>query len=150
MRILSVIVLITLLGGCTKTENGLVFGVPDYEKRDISVSQVDLEILNRANQLLSNEGVWAKDHPTACTHAVKLDLYCALEKASISVQGKYIHRQAALQEVRFAIDDHYKQRWNKHRLIDFNSNKDTHFYDVKRVIELAISAVEKKLQADKN
>lgn len=138
-----------MLGGCTKTENGLVFGIPDYEKRDIRVSQVDLDILNKAHQLLSNERVWVKEHPSDCTKTEKLDLFCALENASIDVMGKYIHRQPALQEVRFAIDDNYKSRWRKHRLIDFNSNKDTSFDDVKLVLEMAISKVKMKITHNK-
>jgi hypothetical protein len=34
-----------------------------------------------------------------------LEPFCVLEKASIGVRGKYDHRAAALQEVRFAIQD---------------------------------------------
>ena len=45
MKILFTGLLITTAAGCTQTENGLVFGVPDYEKRDIAVSQVDLDII---------------------------------------------------------------------------------------------------------
>ncbi len=145
MRKPSIIVLLAILVGCTTTENGLMFGVPDYEKRDIFVSQIDLDILNKANQLLSDERVWKKEHPSDCSKTEKLDLLCALEKASIDVMGKYIHRQPALQEVRFAVDDNYKRRWSKHRLIDFNSNKDTGFNDVKSVLEMAISTVKIKI-----
>ena len=128
MKKLAIALLVAMLCGCYKTENGIVFGLPDYEKRDIQVSQVDLDILNKASQLLSDERTWEKKHPSDCSKTEKLDLFCALEKASIDVIGKYVHRQPALQEVRFAIDDNYKSRWSKHRLIDFNSNKlaDTH------------------------
>lgn len=90
-----------------------------------------------------------KEHPSDCAKSEKLDLFCALEKASIDVMGKYIHRQPALQEVRFAIDDNYKSRWSKHRLIDFNSNKDTSFNDVKSVLEMAISTVKMKITHNK-
>jgi len=145
MKQLSMVLLIAMLSGCYNTENGLVFGIPNYEKRDIHVSQVDLDILNKADQLLSDEAVWERQHPSDCAKTEKLDLFCALEKASIDVMGIYVHRQPALQEVRFAIDDNYKGRWQKHRLIDFNSNKDTSFYDVKSVLEMATSAVEIKI-----
>ena len=145
MRKLSIFVLVATLYGCTQTENGLVFGTSDYEKRDIHVSQVDLDILNRANQLLSDEEVWNREHPSDCSKTKKLDLFCALEKASVDVMGKYVHRQPALQEVRFVIDDHYKNRWKKHRLIDFNSNKETSFKDIKSVLNMAISTVTMKI-----
>lgn len=131
--------------GVYKTENGIVLGLPDYEKRSVHVSQVDLEILNKADALLLDESIWRKESVSECSLSKKLDLYCALEKASVEVMGKYIHRQPALQEVRFAIDDNYRQRWTKHRLIDFNANKDTNFEDVKSVIEQAIMTVKGKL-----
>jgi hypothetical protein len=150
MKKLSIVLLVAMMCGCYKTENGLVFGIPGYEKRDVQVSQVDLDILNKTNQLLSDEHVWEKQHPSDCTKTEKLDLFCALEKASIDVMGKYIHRKPALQEVRFAIDDNYKNRWSKHRLIDFNSNKDTNFDDVKSVLEMAISAVKMKITHNKS
>jgi hypothetical protein len=131
--------------GVYKTENGIVLGLPDFEKRDIHVSQVDLDILTKADTLLPNESRWRKGRASNCSQSEKLDLYCALERASVEVTGKYIHRQPALQEVRFSIDDHYRDRWEKHRLIDFNFNKDTSFEDVKSVLAQAIDTVTKKL-----
>lgn len=131
--------------GVYKTENGIVLGLPDYEKRDIRVSQVDLDILTKADAFLSNESRWRKGRASNCSQPEKLDLYCALERASVEVMGKYIHRQPALQEVRFSIDDHYRDRWEKHRLMDFNSNKNTSFEDVKSVLAQAIAAVKGKL-----
>ena len=77
--------------GVYKTENGIVLGLPDYEKRDIHVSQVDLNILTKADALLSSESTWRKGGASDCAQSEKLDLYCALEKASIEVMGKYVH-----------------------------------------------------------
>jgi hypothetical protein len=131
--------------GVYKTENGIVLGLPDYEKRDIHVSQVDLDILTKADALLSSESRWKKDRISNCSQSEKLGLYCALERASMEVMGKYIHRQPAFQEVRFSIDDHYRDRWEKHRLIDFNSDKNTSFEDVKSVLAQAIATVRGKL-----
>ena len=50
-HILVVIILLTL-SGCYKAENSLTLGKPDYGKRDIQVTDVDLEILRVANALL--------------------------------------------------------------------------------------------------
>ena len=63
--------------------------------------------------------------------------------------GEYVHRQPALQEVRFAIDDNYKDRWDKHRLVDFNSHNDTNFADIKYVLNVAISTVRRKITHNK-
>ena len=131
--------------GVYKTENGIVLGLPDYEKRTIHVSQVDLEILTKADTLLSNKNRWSKARVSNCAQAKNLDLYCALQKACVAVMGKYIHRQPALQEVRFAIDDNYRERWTKHRLIDFNAAKETSFNDIKSVLAQAIATVKGKL-----
>jgi hypothetical protein len=140
------VVLLAMASGCTKTENGLVLGIPDYERRDIKVTQVDLEILNEANNLLLNEKAWKKEHPEDCNKTQELDLYCALEAASKNVTGQYVHRQPALQEVRFVIDDKFKNRWSKHRLLDFNSHKDTSFQDIRSVLNKAISIVKIKIE----
>ena len=95
---------------------------------------------------MKDESVWRKDAVRICDESVKLSLYCALEKASIEMNGKYIHRQPALQEVRFVIDDNYKNRWKVHRLADFNAHPDTSFSDVKFVIAKAIKTVKGKLR----
>ncbi|MEJ2407174.1 MAG: hypothetical protein P8171_23400 [Candidatus Thiodiazotropha sp.] len=152
-KIIYVTAVLLLLGfflifgliGVYETENGIVLGLPDYEKREIHVSQVDLDILTKANALLSGESRWRKERVSSCSQSEKLDLYCALEKASVDVMGKYIHRQPALQEVRFSIDDHYRERWKKHRLVEFNSNNYTNFRDVKSVLSQAIATVRGKL-----
>lgn len=60
--------------------------------------------------------------------------------------GKYIHRQAALQEIRFVIDDYYKGRWKVHRLADFNSHPDTTFEDINIVIAKAMEKIRGKLR----
>lgn len=145
-RSLLSVILAFILSGCYQTENGLVFGLPDYEKRDVKVTQIDLDILLKTNALLKDESVWRKDAVRICDESVKLSLYCALEKASIEMNGKYIHRQPALQEVRFVIDDNYKNRWKVHRLADFNAHPDTSFSDVKFVIAKAIKTVKGKLR----
>ena len=147
MKILFTGLLITTASGCTQTENGLLFGVPDYEKREIAVSQLDLDIILSASKLLENEAAWAKGAVSQCDESAgKFNLYCALELASIEVMGEYVHRQPALQEVRFAIDDHYRERWTLHRLADFNGHDETTFDDVKSVIEIASQRIKSKLQ----
>lgn len=146
MRVVLSTILVLALSGCYQTENGLVFGKPEYEERNIAVSQIDLDILLKADALLKDETFWRKDAVRICSELSKLDLYCALERASVEVTGKYVHRQPALQEVRFVIDDYYKNRWSAHRLADFNAHPDTSFNDVKQVIAKATESVKNKLR----
>lgn len=127
------------------TESGLVFGTPDYESRNIEVTSVDLSILKRADELLSEEIRWEKNSMRACRVSGKLNLYCALERASIEVMGKHVHRQPALQEVRFVIDDNFEDRWASHRLADFNAHRETTFGDIKFVLNKAIFIVKSKI-----
>jgi len=134
------------LSGCYQTENGLVLGRPAYEDQNINVSLVDLKILRKADALLKDEAAWRKDAVRVCTESATLNLYCALERASIEVTGTYEHRRPALQEVRFVIDDRYKHRWRVHRLADFNAHPDTTFRDLKWVIAVAIENVSRKLR----
>jgi len=61
------------------------------------------------------------------------------------VLGKYKHRQATIQEVRFVITDKFKDRWKNHRLRDFNAHLMTSFEEVQFVLDEAIVKVERKL-----
>ena len=148
MKIFVFWVATIVLTGCYRTENGIVFGKPAYETKAITVTKIDLEILERTDELLIVE-TWTKDSLRTCSEVRKLSLFCALEKASIEIKGNYLHRQAALQEVRFVIDNFYGSYWTKHRLIDFNSNNSTTFSDVKKVIAIAIANVQSKLKRTK-
>lgn len=145
-RVVLFVMLLLALSGCYQTENGVVFGRPNYEERNNAVSKIDLDILLKADELLKNETIWRKDAVRLCSESSNLNLYCALEKASIEVTGKYTHRQPALQEVRFVIDSYYKDRWSVHRLADFNAHPDTSFDDVKLVIAKATETVKQKLR----
>ena len=147
IKALSILLLLLASASCSMTENGLVFGMPDYEKRDFSSSPNDLEILLRADSYLQAGVSWSQEEAVTCRDSERLSLYCALEAASMDVLGEYIHRKSALQEVRFAIDDKFRDRWSKHRLIDFNNHPDTTFDDVKKVIRIATNVVRKKMEA---
>jgi len=147
MKKTLLIILIFSLSGCGlyRGDNGLSFFKPYYMKRDILVTKVDLNILDKTDMILTKE-LWQKKDVIFCKDSQKLTLLCALEKASVYVLGKYNHRQPALQEVRFIIDDIFQSRWDKHRLRDFNSNPKTSFEDIKLVIDKAKETVKIKLQ----
>ena len=92
---------------------------------DIPFDSVDIQILKRANNILLNESVWSKEDDRKCQDDIdsnKYSLFCALYKASIDIVGKYDHRKPALQQVRWIIDNQYKERLAGHRLMDFDWN----------------------------
>ncbi len=146
MKVITILMAVLFLASCYQTETGLVIGVPDYEKRNVEVTQVDLDILLSTDTLLKEKSSWSKEVIRVCKDPARLTLLCAMERASIEVNGQYIHRQPALQEVRFIIDDNYPNRWKVHRLEEFNSHPETTFEDVKSVVAKAIANVQDKMR----
>lgn len=145
-KFIVLVIIFLSLPACTRTENGFVFGTPAYEQRDISVSTIDLDILIKAKALLSDKLEWSRDVLRECTGHAPFSLYCALETASKIVDGKYIHRRPALQEVRFTIDDQYKSRWKVHRLAEFNNNPETSYEDIVKIMNDTIDRVREKIK----
>ena len=83
------------------------------ESRDQAVTEDDLRILQRADSLLKDVSVWNRHDDRACADdeaAGKWSLFCALQKADREILGEYQHRNVALQEVRFAIQDATRDR----------------------------------------
>jgi hypothetical protein len=78
---------------------------------------------------------------------MSFSLFCALQKASIDVLGTYDHRRAALQEVRFAVEDATKGREFEHRLMDYNNLPETQFSDIKHILSAAKEKVVARLGA---
>ena len=127
------------------------YGDPaEFEKRDLPVSAQDLQILGRADQLLGAESSWNRADDRECKDdeaSGKRSLFCALQAASIEVLGHYEHRRAALQEVRFAIQQVTQGREFEHRLRDFNNLPQTTLSDVHKVLQMARDRVAVRLAA---
>ncbi len=103
----------------------------------------DVQILEIANRLLSGETLWNRADTRRCpSRATQLSLFCALRQACIQVLGRYDHRRAALQEVRFVIDERGKDY--EHRLMGFNNDPSTSFQDVKAVLRAATDRVRRR------
>jgi hypothetical protein len=120
------------------------------EQRDLPVTSEDLRILEQAESLLKDESVWNRQDDRECQDdeaTGKRSLFCALQKACIDVLGEYDHRRAALQEVRFAVEDATRGRAFEHRLRDFNNLPETGLVDIKRVVRVAKDRVKSRLQA---
>ncbi len=114
------------------------------------VAETDLLIIRRADQILSSEEKWnrADDrilHPGATTFS----LYTAVEEATLEVGGKFAHRSAAMQEVRFAVDEVAPNKDYDHRLMGFNNDPGTTFADIKHVIALSEAGLVAKLEHEK-
>jgi hypothetical protein len=64
--------------------------------------------------------------------AKTFSMYCVLEKATVEVTGSCEHRGAAMQEVRFVIEDLAPNHNYEHRLMNYNNDPTTTFTDVQR------------------
>ncbi len=112
------------------------------------VSKSDVEIVQKARQILNSPEKWNRTDNRRCPKPeVKFSLYCALEKATYEVTQNFAHRGAAMQEARFVIDEdlapnnHYD-----HRLMNYNNDPHTTFVDVQRFFDLLQGRVEGRLE----
>jgi len=120
----------------------------ELERRDQPVTKEDLLILQRAAHLLETEAVWNRKDDRECEDdetSGRRSLFCALQKACIDVLGKYDHRRAALQEVRFAVEDATRGQAFEHRLRDFNNLPQTALADVHRILQVAMARLQSRL-----
>ena len=70
------------------------------------VTKTDVQIVQHARQILDSPLVWNRADTRVCPgNAKTFSLYCALEKVTNEVTGKFEHRGAAMQEARFVIDE---------------------------------------------
>ena len=121
----------------------------ELERRDQPVTKDDLLILEKAAALLGTETAWNRQDDRECADdeaSGKRSLFCALQKASIDVLGKYDHRRAALQEVRFAVEDATRGQQFEHRLRDFNNLPSTTLADVRTILQVAAERVQARLK----
>ena len=119
------------------------------ERRDQPVTNDDLRILLRADELLKDESLWNRRDDRECDDdeaSGKRSLFCALQKACIDILGAYDHRRVALQEVRFAVEDATRGQEFEHRLRDFNNLPTTRLADIKRFLQVATSRVQSRLK----
>jgi hypothetical protein len=143
MRTLAMIVMLGGLLGCTRS-------VKDDSDVRPPVTQTDLLILRRADQILSSEAVWNRaDDRVFRPAATTFSLYTALEKATLEVGGKFAHREAVMQEARFGIEELAPKKNYDHRLMGYNNDPERTFADIKRVIAVTEANIEKKLETRK-
>ncbi len=112
------------------------------------VTKDDVRIVQRAREILNSAAEWnRKDTRTCPADAKTFSLYCALEKATNEISGKFEHRGAAMQEARFVIDDiapHHESY--HHRLMDYNNDPTTTFADVQKFFRLLEERISTRLK----
>ena len=119
------------------------------ERPNQPVTTDDLRILEKADALLKDESAWNRNDDRACDDdraAGKFSLFCALETACTEVLGEYDHRRAALQEVRFVVEEVTRGREFEHRLMDFNNLPETRLDEVKQVLRTSAQRVAARLK----
>src|ERR1051325_6163742 len=91
-----------------------------------AVAKTDLQIVQRAREILNSESKWNRADNRICPAEAKtVSLYCALQIATVEIGGKAEHRGAALQEARFVIDEIARDRNYEHRLMNYNNDRTT-------------------------
>ena len=123
-------------------------GVGDSNARP-RVTEVDLKILKRAREILDSPSKWNRMDNRICPKtAATFSLYCALEVATNDLTGKSDHRGAALQEVRFVVDEIVTGRNYDHRLMDYNNDRTTAFSDIQEVLDIAGRLIALRLKTE--
>jgi hypothetical protein len=112
------------------------------------VTKADLQILQRARQILDSSSKWNRADNRVCpAGATTFSLYCALETATAENAGKFEHRGAALQEARFVIDEIAADRDYEHRLMGYNNDPTTTFGDIQEVFSIVERLMTLRLKA---
>jgi hypothetical protein len=113
------------------------------------VTKTDVQIVQHARKILESPSTWNRADTRVCPADAKtFSLYCALEKATNEVTGKFEHRGAAMQEARFVIDQELaKGNHYDHRLKDYNNDPKTTFADVRRFFDLLEARIQKRLES---
>jgi hypothetical protein len=119
------------------------------ERRNQAVTVEDLHILERADVFLKDESAWNRKDDRQCDDDKargQWSLSCALDVACIEELGHYDHARAALQEVRFVVEEVTHGRQFEGRLMGFNNLPETRFDDVKHVLRIARERVQERLE----
>jgi hypothetical protein len=114
------------------------------------VTKADVRIVQRAREILNSQSEWNRADSRVCPADAKVfSLYCALEKATDEVSGRFDHRGAAMQEARFVIDEIAPNRKNyNHRLMDYNNDPTTTFADIQKLFRLLQGRITRRLREE--
>jgi len=113
------------------------------------VSEADKRIVRRAQEILDSPARWNRADNRICPAGARtFSLYCALEKATQELSGKFEHRDAAMQEARFVIEDIAPNApYYGHRLMDFNNDPSITFFDIQKFFQVLEERINKQMAA---
>jgi hypothetical protein len=136
-----------VLGAAALAQSQRKAPAPDDSEVRPPVTKADLQIVQRARQILNSPAKWNRADTRVCAPTAKtFSLYCALEKATDEVSGNFKHRGAAMQEARFVIDDIAPNAKSyPHRLMGYNNDPTTTFADIQKVFRLLNERIAKRL-----
>ncbi len=146
---------LTYEGDCScNRESPIHLKIRDFTKEDaflqgdsLHASATDLQVLDRALELLGNGKSWSRSDNRVCdssTYPYKWSLFCALHQASIEVCSEYQHLRPAIQASRQAINELSGEKKYAHLLQDFN-NEAPHFDVIKKVLERATEIIKERI-----
>ena len=118
------------------------------ERRNQPVTVEELRILERADSFLKDESAWNRMDDRQCDDdkaSGHWSLSCALDVTCIDELGHYEHARAALQEVRFVVEEVTQGRQFEGRLMGFNNLPETRFEDIRHVLRVARERVQERL-----
>ena len=129
----------------SQSARGVQFNVdPDTE---VPPSSVDLDIIRRASQILSNVSAWNRSDNRQCpADARTWSIYCAMERATVETAGAFHHRRPALEVVRQIVDERTRDRPYEHRLMDYNNDPTTQLADVQSLFSEALKRSRSAIQ----
>ena len=111
--------------------------------REVAPNEIDREIIQRADRILSSEAVWNKADDRQCRNgAGTWSIYCAMEKATIDVAGAFHHRRPAIEIVRAIVDERSANRGYHHRLMEYNNDATTRLEDVRSLFAEALARID--------
>lgn len=149
IRVLAAILPIVFLANSQTLSPKAPQSADDSEVRP-PVTKADLEVVDHAEKILDSPAKWNRADNRKCPAEAKtFSLYCALEKATYEVTGRFEHRGAAMQEARFVIEE-VAPDWKKynHRLMDYNNDPKTTFADIQKVIKLLRERINERLSKE--
>jgi hypothetical protein len=126
------------VSGFTRTTAQMTFELD--RTRTVPPSELDREIIRRADALLSSDAVWNRHDDRRCPEtATTWSIYCALVHATIVTTCGAHHRRPAMEVVRELIESRTAGRNYAHRLMDYNNDSTTTLADVRSLFREARS-----------
>jgi hypothetical protein len=117
---------------------------------DLAPSPVDIDILQRARELLASEDNWNRSDDRACDDDIseeRYSLFCALYRAQLDVTGHYKHHRPAMREPRRIIKRTLAERITVHGLRSINNHPATTLEEIVGILRESIAALSDSLEA---